>query len=75
VSVDRTSRWGNPYDFRECGGRAEAVELFAGWVVNPQSTPIWWCGGKKPKPFYPSTVEEVQAELRGQDLRVVLRPG
>jgi hypothetical protein len=69
VIVDRTSRWGNPYDFRDLeGGRAEAVERFAGWIVNPQSEPIWWYGGKKPKLFYPSTVEEIRAQLGGRYL-------
>jgi hypothetical protein len=65
VIVDRTSRWGNPDHWRE-HGRAKAVELFAGWIVNPRSTPLR-CG-KKPKLFYPSTVEEIQAKLRGHDL-------
>jgi hypothetical protein len=58
-------RWGNPFDYRDLpGGRAEAVELFAGWIVDPASVPIR-CGKTT---YHPSTVEEIRAELGGRDV-------
>ncbi len=65
VVVARRGRWGNPFDYRDLeGGRAEAVARFADWIVNSASAPIR-CGTTT---YSPSTVEEIQAELRGRDL-------
>jgi hypothetical protein len=65
VVVARPNRWANPYDYRDlAGGRAEAVERYAGWIVNPRSEPTR-CGTTT---YRPSTVEEIQAQLRGRDL-------
>ena len=63
VIVDRTSRYGNPFDFRVYGN-AEAVERYAAWVVNPASKPIR-CGHRT---YYPTTVVNLIDELGGRDL-------
>jgi hypothetical protein len=63
VLVRRPYRFGNPFDWRIYGHR-KAVELFAGWIVDPDSTPIR-CGKKT---YRPSTFAEIRERLGGADL-------
>lgn len=73
VKVDRTSKWGNPFVKHSDGvamDRALAVQLFKSMLVRDGS---WW---SRPMPWPkgmipsgpPTTVSDVEAELRGKNL-------
>ncbi|MFI1996322.1 tyrosine-type recombinase/integrase [Actinoplanes sp. NPDC020271] len=66
VIVDRSTRWGNPYNVDELG-RAEAVDRFQQALLAGELPGI----GEHP----PVTVTDVRAELAGQTLACWCAPG
>jgi hypothetical protein len=68
--VARTSRYGNPYAVEDYG-LDEALRLYAAWIVNPDSQPILY----KKTWYYPKTVEQIRADLRGWNLACRCEPG
>jgi hypothetical protein len=63
IIIDRTSRWGNPFDVHT-HGLDEAIRRYAEWITNPTAQPVV-CGRKT---FHPSTREAITAALAGKDL-------
>ena len=65
VKIDRTTRWGNPFNWKEgveIGGEAwakgAAVDLYREMILRPA----------KNDPRNPPTLEEIREKLRGKNL-------
>jgi hypothetical protein len=63
TKVDRTTRWGNPFDAASCGSIGQAVRCHEAWLLGtamPAGCPV--------VPNVAPTVAEIRAALRGRHL-------
>jgi hypothetical protein len=63
VKVDRTTRWGNPFDATTCGSVESAVRCHEAWLLGTALPP----GCPAVSAVAPTTTE-IRAALRGRHL-------